>query len=122
MALAVRGEFGRAARSGARTSFIQVFRTLPAVMFSDEGTPRTDGVRLRQATYEGMNWFYVVNTGASPARVKLEVPARTRDLAKDARVGGLFGAETLDLALDPFEMRAYAAPEANGKCKMENGK
>ena len=122
MALAARGEFGRAARSGARTSFIQVFRTLPAVMFSDDGTPRTDGVRLRQATYEGMNWFYVVNTGSVPARVKLEVPARTRDLAKDARVGGLFGAETLDLALDPFEMRAYAAPEANGKCKMENGK
>ena len=122
MALAARGEFGRAARSGARTSFIQVFRTLPAVMFSDDGTPRADGVRLRQATYEGMNWFYVVNTGAVPARVKLEVPARTRDLAKDARVGGLFGAETLDLALGPFEMRAYAAPEANGKCKMENGK
>ena len=79
-------------------------------------------MRLRQATYEGMSWFYVVNTGATPARVKLEVPARTRDLAKDARVGGLFGGETLAIALAPFEMRAYAAPEANGKCKMENGK
>ncbi len=122
VSLAARGEFGRAARLGTRTSFIQVFRTLPAVMFSDEGKTRADGVRLRQATYEGMNWFYVVNTGAVPARVKLEVPARTRDLAKDARVGGIFGAETLDLALGPFEMRAYAAPEANGKCKMENGK
>ncbi len=122
MALAARGEFGRAARLGTRTSFIQAFRTLPAVVFGDEGKTRTDGVRLRQATYEGMSWFYVVNTGATPARVKLEVPARTRDLAKDARVGGLFGAETLDLALGPFEMRAYAATEANGKCKMENGK
>lgn len=121
-ALAVRGEIGRTARSGTRTLFIQAFRTLPAVVFSDEGTPRTDGVRLRQATYEGMSWFYVVNTGTAPARVNLEVPARTRDLAKDARVGGLFGPETLDLALGPFEMRAYAAPESNGKCKMENGK
>ena len=122
MALAARGEFGRTARTGARTSFIQAFRTLPAVMFSDDGTPRTDGVRLRKATYEGMSWFYVVNTGAVPVRVRLEVPARTRDLAKDARVGGIFGAEVLVFTLGPGEMRAYAAPEADVKCKMDSGK
>ena len=122
VSLAARGEFGNAARPGVRTSFIQAFRALPAVMFNDEGTPSADGVHLRQATYEGMSWFYVVNTGALPARVKLEVPSRTRDLAKDARVGGLFGAETLAFTLGPGEMRAYAVPEANGKCKLENGK
>ena len=117
-ALSVRGEFGSAARPGARLSFIQAFRTLPAVMFSDANAPKTGAVRLRQATYEGMNWFYVINAGAAPARVKLEVPARTRDLVEDTRVGGLFGTETLDLALGPYEMRAYAAPEAKGKGKL----
>ena len=117
-ALAVCGEFGSAARPGARTSFIQTFRTLPAVTFSDENTPKTGTVRLRQATYEGMNWFYVINTGTTPARVKLEVPARTRDLVEDARVGGLFGAETLDLTLGPYEMRAYAVPESKGKGRL----
>ena len=119
-ALAARGAFGSAARRGARISFIQAFRTLPAVTFNDADTPRADALRLRQATYEGMNWFYAVNTGATPARVKLEVPARTRDLAKDTRVGGLFGAETLDLVLGPFEMRAYATPESKGTCKVKN--
>ena len=122
VSLAARGDFGNGARSGVHTSFIQAFRALPAVMFNDEGTPSADGVHLRQATYEGKSWFYVVNTGTSSARVKLEVPARTRDLAKDTRVGGLFGAETLAFTLGPGEMRAYAAPEANGKCKLENGK
>ena len=117
-ALVVCGEFGSAARPGARTSFIRAFRTLPAVTFSDESTPRPNGVRLRQATYEGKNWFYVINTGTTSARVKLEVPARTRDLAEDARVGGLFGAETLDLTLGPYEMRAYAVPESKGKGRL----
>lgn len=117
-ALVVCGAFGSEARPGSRISFIRTFRTLPAVTFSDAHAPTADAVRLRQATYEGKNWFYVINTGTTSARVKLEVPARTRDLVEDARVGGLFGAETLDLTLGPYEMRAYAVPESKGKGRL----
>ena len=91
--------------------FVQAFRALPAVVFDDVGAATPDGVRLRQKTYEGQSWFYVVNTEAKPVRVTLEVPARTRDLARDERVGGLMGSSALDLALKPYEMRSYAAPE-----------
>ena len=91
--------------------FVQAFRALPAVVFDDVGEATPDGVRLRQKTYEGVSWFYVVNTEAKPVRVTLEVPARTRDLARDERVGGLMGSSALDLALKPYEMRSYAAPE-----------
>ena len=91
--------------------FVQAFRALPAVVFDDVGAPGSDAVRLRQKTYEGASWFYVVNTDAKPVRVKLEVPARTRDLVKDTRVGGLMGTETLEIVLGPYEMRSYAAPE-----------
>ena len=93
--------------------FVQAFRALPAVMFDDVGAPGTDAVRLRQKTYEGKSWFYVVNTGSTPARVKLEVPSGTRDLVADKRVGGFLGAKTLEFVLNPYEMRAYAAREGS---------
>ena len=80
-------------------------------MFDDVGEATPDGVRLRQKTYEGVSWFYVVNTEAKPVRVTLEVPKRTRDLVRDERVGGLMGASTLDLVLQPYELRSYSAPE-----------
>ena len=91
--------------------FVQAFRALPAVVFDDVGAATPDGVRLRQKTYEGASWFYVVNTEAKPVRVTLEVPKRTRDLVRDERVGGLMGASTLDLVLQPYELRSYSAPE-----------
>ena len=91
--------------------FVQAFRALPAVVFDDVGAAAPDGVRLRQKTYEGVSWFYVVNTEAKPVRVKLEVPKSTRDLVRDELVGGLMGASTLELTLQPYEMRSYSAPE-----------
>ena len=91
--------------------FVQAFRALPAVVFDDVGAATPDGVRLRQKTYEGASWFYVVNTEAKPVRVTLEVPKRSRDLVRDERVGGLMGASTLDLVLQPYELRSYSAPE-----------
>ena len=102
------GEFEET--DGAAVSFAQAFRALPAVVFDDVGTA-TDGVRLRQKTYGGTSWFYVVNTEPRPVRVTLEVPSRARDLVKDERVGGLMGSATLELVLKPYELRAYAASE-----------
>lgn len=102
---------GNGATDGAVVSFAQAFRALPAVAFDDVGAVPSDGVRLRQKGYGDKSWFYVVNTAAAPVRVKLEVPARTRDLVADERVGGLLGASTLELVLKPCELRSYAAPE-----------
>lgn len=102
---------GPVAADGAVVSFAQAFRALPALGFDDVGAVPPDGVRLRQKDYGDKSWFYVVNTAPSPVRVKLEVPARTRDLVADERVGGLFGASTLELLLKPCELRSYAAPE-----------
>ena len=96
---------------GAVVPFAQAFRALPAVAFDDVGAVPADGVRLRQKEYGGTSWFYVLNTASAPVRVKLEVPTRTRDLVADGRVGGLFGASTLELVLKPCELRAYAAAE-----------
>lgn len=98
-------------KDGATVPFAQAFRALPAVAFDDVGAVPPDGVRLRQAAYGGKSWFYVLNTASAPVRVKLEVPARTRDLVADERVGGLLGASTLELILKPCELRAYAASE-----------
>ena len=91
--------------------YVQAFRALPAVVFDDVGAATPDGVRLRQKTYEGASWFYVVNTESKPVRVTLEVPKRARDLVRDERVGGLMGSAMLELVLKPYELRAYVASE-----------
>ena len=110
VALAVRGEFGNAAQAGVRASFVQAFRALPAVAFADVAG-FGGAARVRRAEYNGTSWFYVFNPGTDTVRLKVEMPARTRDLAKDERVGGVFGSSVCELALMPGEFCAYSAPE-----------
>lgn len=110
VALAVRGELGNAARTGARASFVQAFRALPVVEFADVAG-FGGAVRVRRAEYNGTSWFYIYNPGRAPVRLKVEMPARARDIARDERVGGVFGASECELVLTPGEFRAYSAPE-----------
>lgn len=89
--------------------FMQAFRALPAVVFDDAGG--TETVKLRHKDFDGKSWFYVVNTDMKPARVRLSVPERTRDLVTGEQVSGPRSSETLDMELGPYEMRSYAAPD-----------
>ncbi len=110
VALAARGDFANVSAPGSRVPFIQSFRTLPAVKFDDlKGA--AGSIRVRHATYNGASWFYVFNAGSVPTRVKMELPARTRDLAKDERVGDLFGTSVRDITLLPGDFRAFSSPE-----------
>lgn len=92
--------------------FIQAFRALPAVVMDDVPCG-VDDVRVRQCTFNGQSYFYVVNTGATPRAVTLAFPAKTEDLVSGETFGGgLFGgATTQELKLGPYELRSYAAPE-----------
>lgn len=94
----------------APVQFVQAFRALPAVAFADIGGQ--DGkVRLRHAEYNGTSWFYVFNSGTDTVRVNMEMPIRARDLARDERVGSLFGASKCEFILAPGELRSFSAPE-----------
>ncbi len=92
--------------------FLQAFRALPAVVMDDVAA--VGDVRVRQCAFNGVSYFYVVNTGLKPATVTLEFPAKTRNLVTgETFTGGLFGgsASTHTLTLAPYELRSYRAPE-----------
>lgn len=92
--------------------FVQAFRALPAVVMDDVPCG-VDDVRVRQCTFNGRSYFYVVNTGATPRAVTLAFPAKTENLVSGETFGGgLFGgATTQELKLGPYELRSYTAPE-----------
>lgn len=92
--------------------FVQAFRALPAVVMDDVPCA-VDDVRVRQCTFNGRSYFYVVNTGATPRAVTLAFPAKTENLVSGETFGGgLFGgATTQELKLGPYELRSYTAPE-----------
>jgi hypothetical protein len=83
--------------------FAQAFRSLPAVVFDDVGS--VGDVVVRQKDFDGKSWFYVVNTGAKPARVSLSIPAGTHDLVS----GNALTVSTLELK--PYELRSFSAPK-----------
>ena len=77
--------------------FMQHFRALPAVMFSDvPGNGRGD-VRLRTAKTGGRTWYYAVNTGFDPASVAL--PEGLADAVTGERLGRT-------ISLSGYELRA----------------
>ena len=92
--------------------FVQAFRALPAVVMDDVPCG-VDDVRVRQCTFNGRSYFYVVNTGATPRAVTLAFPAKTENLVSGETFGGgLFGGATMqELKLGPYELRSYTAPE-----------
>jgi len=88
--------------------FAQYFRALPAVKFPT--IAKRGEVVLRGGEAEGRSWFYVVNASEKPARVKLQVPANTHDLATRELVGAKDGSSAVALDLEPYEFRSCAAP------------
>ena len=97
--------------------FFQAFRALPAVVMDDVAA--VGNVRVRACTFYGKTYFYVVNTGMKSASVTLEMPAKTADLVSGETFGGgLFGGSTTQkLALGPYEMRSFSAPEGRPALK-----
>jgi len=88
--------------------FAQYFRALPAVKFP---TLAVRGkVVLRGGEAEGRSWFYVVNADERPARIELQIPANTHDLAARARVGEKDRASAVTLDLEPYDFRSFVAP------------
>ena len=97
--------------------FFQAFRALPAVVMDDVAA--VGNVRVRACTFYGKTYFYVVNTGMKSESVTLEMPAKTADLVSGETFGGgLFGGSTTQkLALGPYEMRSFSAPEGRPALK-----
>ena len=92
--------------------FLQAFRALPAVVMRDVAA--VGDVRVRQCAFDGKTYFYVVNTGAKPAKVTLDFPAKTRNLVTgEVFEGKLFGTrgERRTLTLAPYELRSFSAPK-----------
>ena len=83
--------------------FAQAFRALPAVTM--ETLPGGgEFVRLRHVNYDGRSWFYIVNTGVEPAKVKVRFPQGTADLVSGEKLSGV-----REIALGPYELRSFGA-------------
>ena len=85
--------------------WMRAFRALPAVRMRDVAGFADAFVRIRHADFGGKSYFYVVNTDARARPLSCEMPAGTVDL-----VSGRQQAGKVRLDLEPYELRAYAAP------------
>ena len=86
--------------------WMQAFRALPAVKMAEVG--RQGNAVVRQATFRGKSYFYVCNTDENAATLTLALPGGSTDLVSGRKAGG-----RVTLQLEPYELRAYSAP--NGK-------
>lgn len=84
--------------------FAQYFRALPAVKLQDAGG---DGqVKVRRGRHGGKIYQYVVNVTGEESRRTVEFPRDMKDLVTGEGFSG-----KVELTLEPWEFRSFAAPE-----------
>ena len=98
-------------------AFAQAFRALPPVVMNTL-PGGGEKLRLRHVDYDGRSYFYIVNTGMEPARVRLRFPAGTENLV----TGWKSGEKPVTVSLSPFELKSYSAPSGRPQFVVERKK
>lgn len=105
------GLFMDKAHTGEIANFAKAYRALPKVKFETVGE-KTDPVAVRSQVSDGRRYFYLVNRDYYPVNVTVffdRAPGPVTDLATGkAKKAG----KKWSVALGPYELRSFTAPDA----------
>ncbi|MDO5580460.1 MAG: LamG-like jellyroll fold domain-containing protein [Planctomycetia bacterium] len=86
--------------------FAAAWRGLPARPFHT-ASESTDLIKIRYGQFDGKTWFYAVNTGSEPIKIRIPaVPSPVRDLGENRTLS--LKENTLEFELAPWTLKSFS--------------